>query len=301
MSIRSKNKQGDKSTPKGAEAVAATAANTSVTSATTINVPNGTSIWYSTGYTQTDPYGPATNGWMDNVSEIVSTKAYIHRRLLNGKKKRGDTTGANNSSNRLKILSPIVMYRFVKDRFRILERSRLATRLDKVAKLMENAKVLGQIAMADRISERFGKLIREQELLACGYTKYLPKKLVQQFIDLTTNKVIKLTPLKNYVRPIPKNVQKVLDDVQKKKLFDGYIIMHTDVNNTAVEKTREEKKDPILFGTLDDAPDILYFIADWIDEYCDLTFDQLIDTLDLTKEEYKIESDVEQSFLDTIL
>ena len=39
-------------------------------------------------------------------------------------------------------------------------------------------------------------------------------------------------------------------------------------------------KDPILFGKLRNS-NRFYFIADWEDEFCTLTFDELLDELDI--------------------
>ena len=58
---------------------------------------------------------------------------------------------------------------------------------------------------------------------------------------------------------------------------------YTHETSKAVEKERQ-RKDPILFGAfLEDKirgslgiHERLYFLADWIDEYCDLTFDKLL-------------------------
>lgn len=37
----------------------------------------------------------------------------------------------------------------------------------------------------------------------------------------------------------------------------------------------EKRKDPILFGVIAGS-NKLYFIGDWIDEYCDLRFDDVV-------------------------
>jgi hypothetical protein len=42
----------------------------------------------------------------------------------------------------------------------------------------------------------------------------------------------------------------------------------------------EKAKDPILFGVLKGTRN-LYFIGDWIDEYCDLTLDKFLSTLEM--------------------
>lgn len=58
------------------------------------------------------------------------------------------------------------------------------------------------------------------------------------------------------------------------------------MRNEEEEKRREIEKDPILFGVIyphteeeraliGDAYERLYFIDDWIDEYCDLTLESL--------------------------
>ena len=50
-----------------------------------------------------------------------------------------------------------------------------------------------------------------------------------------------------------------------------------------VEAVKREK-DPILFGTFQDAAtrtivERFYFIGDWVDEYCDLTLDKMVATV----------------------
>lgn len=232
---------------------------------------------------------------------VTDSTGVVVRNLRQSKKVRGDCSYANLSNNRLRVLTPVVMYKFIKSRFKLLERRRLTDRFEKIAKLMESAKVLGQIAMADNIAAKFGRLIREQELLACGYTEYISKKIIEKFIDATTKKVIKLTPLKNYVRLLPKKVQKKIVEVQEKKLFDSLLVLHTDVNNTAVAKTAEEKRDPILFGAFNEAPDILYHVISWEDEWCDLTFDKLVEELKLDDTDVAIESDVSKSFMEALI
>lgn len=51
-------------------------------------------------------------------------------------------------------------------------------------------------------------------------------------------------------------------------------------------------KDPILFGKIKET-DKLYFIADWQDEHCDLTFDKLIDFMGKDKDETKISNNID--------
>ena len=62
------------------------------------------------------------------------------------------------------------------------------------------------------------------------------------------------------------------------------------MNARITKKHQEHKeKDPIVFGIFTDKENIftldrLYYVADWVDEYCDLTLDKLV-------EEYKTMTD----------
>ena len=48
------------------------------------------------------------------------------------------------------------------------------------------------------------------------------------------------------------------------------------------EEEKRIKKDPILFGVIYGS-NKLYYIADWVDEYCDLTWDQVVEKLEKDK------------------
>lgn len=68
-----------------------------------------------------------------------------------------------------------------------------------------------------------------------------------------------------------------------KDLFDQMYIVFTDYTGKEERKIAAEKKDkdPILFGTFQDRKqkvcvDRFYYLGDWVDEYCDLTLDKMI-------------------------
>lgn len=241
-----------------------------------------------------------TNNSVSAATFIDSGSTYVTRKLPKPKKKRGDKSDVNLQSQRLRLLSPVAVYRFIKKRFNIIERKRLSQRMERICQLMEDAKVVGQIALAEKIEERFGKLIREQELLACGIELAMKKTVLKRFMDASEKNIIKLTPLRNYARPIPKSVLKIVDGVKKKELFEELWVLHTDVNDDAVVKTREEKKDPILFGTIPES-DSYYFVTDWVDELCDLTLDKLLERMGMNEDDVRMDDDVEQAFVNTIL
>lgn len=212
------------------------------------------------------------------------------------KKKKGDTSKANDPSKRLKVLPPVAIFHFVKKRFNLLEQKKLSARLERICQLLETAKACNQIALKDKINDKFGRFLREQEMIVCGFNQFIEKEDLQMFLDRCSTKIIKLTKLKNYIRIIPKNVRQRLEKAQKVKLFDEYLVLHTDPDDKSVEKTREEKKDPILFGVISESTRY-YVVGDWIDEICDITMDKIMEALDLEKEETTLNEDVENALL----
>ena len=215
-------------------------------------------------------------------------------------KKKGDLSGVNDPSKRFTLLKPTIIYQYIKDRFKPIEQKRLEKRFEIICEILHNAQATQQVALIEKIRAKFDPFIREQELLSCGINSYINEKTLEAFVNATPNKIIKITPIKNYVRIIPKRVQKKLEETQNKKLFDGYVVVHTDPNDTSVEKTQAEKKDPILFGIINGSKKY-YFIDDWKDELCSLTMNQIIDTLDLQKEDYELPEEVNRSMVDMLL
>jgi len=257
-----------------------------VTSTSGINI---TSWNISAGSTDLNVYANA--GLSSNYT--YGDSSYIERKKSSirwPKKKRGDLAGANDSSKRLQgCLEPVIFFRFLKKHFSSLQQRRLSSRLEKVSKILEIAIQTKQIALKDKLEDKFGPFLREQEMIACGFDQFVSKKTLELFMRSLKDRKVKLTPLKNYIRIIPKDVRKKLEKAEKSKLFDGYVILHTDPDDASVEKTREEKRDPILFGVIQGS-DRYYFVADWIDEICDITMDTIIEALDLSKEEHTLES-----------
>lgn len=125
---------------------------------------------------------------------------------------------------------------------------------------------------------------KEAAAVAAGYDRFvLYGKLERHFDHIREGKVA-MTMYEDFMRPVP-------DDVLAKKkaahpFFDGFAVMHcydpkkmARSGMTSEERRkmegREKPRDPILFGC-HEGSDRLWFVADWIDELCDLTFGELV-------------------------
>jgi hypothetical protein len=142
---------------------------------------------------------------------------------------------------------------------------------------IERARLNGQYALAEHLESRKSVFLLESQLLIFEFKKYITEDQVIEFAD-NCEKCLRLDWIKNFARPIPKEVLDEKMRADEQELFDNYVILHYDPENRNSKMTKEDiekAKDPILFGVRKESTS-LYFIGDWKDEYCDLTFDDLI-------------------------
>lgn len=152
-------------------------------------------------------------------------------------------------------------------------------------KMLDKAISLGQTRQITKLQFIISVIEREKEVRALGISEFIYAKEVTYFVDRVENQVVKITDLEEYPREIPDHVYNKI--LKAKDVFDEIVVLFTDYTGEVekeIEKSKRDK-DPIAFGifydsTTDTVYDRMYFIADWEDEYCDLTLDKLV-------EEYK--------------
>lgn len=157
-------------------------------------------------------------------------------------------------------------------------------RLKEIVECMGYCDVTGQVGLKEKL---FAELITnkyESVLFANGMYKAVSADKIVELAQ-GSKKALSLDYIQNYGRVIPTDVIKKKIEADKLHVFDNYVVLHYDPDGksyVATERERkkevEKKKDPILFGVIMGS-DKLYYIADWIDEYCDLTFDKLTEIL----------------------
>lgn len=149
---------------------------------------------------------------------------------------------------------------------------------------LTQARLRGQQALLEGLLAGADVARAEAQLAAAGEKKYIEEKTIVAFVK-QSERGLRLDYLRNFMRPIP-------DEMAEKKLrldaldiFDNYAVLHYDPENRAVaptveERIREEerKRDPIFFGLIKGSTR-LYYLGDWIDEYCDLTLEKIVEKL----------------------
>lgn len=176
--------------------------------------------------------------------------------------------------------------------------------LDACEQMLEMFEITGQVSAAKKAAMTAKVLKKDLELYDKGITKYVHLDDISKYLDKVQDHSVKIIELRNFPRLIPTEV--LMKYMPVKDLFDEAFIVFTDYTektekkdtvaaamgktSTAaeVEKKRKEK-DPILFGAIKveeetksmrgNTYEKLYYIADWVDDYCDLTFDKLVEEM----------------------
>lgn len=162
-------------------------------------------------------------------------------------------------------------------------------RVSNYLKALRNAKMAGQTALLETLLREMIANKYESILDAEGFYYAVREEDVVRFAK-KTEKGLKLSYIQNFGRPIPDDVVKTLAKANQLEVFDNYVVLYYDPKGDIykeTEKQRAKRKDPILFGVISGS-NKLYYIGDWIDEYCDLTLEKFVDTLGMDKETLKI-------------
>jgi hypothetical protein len=178
-------------------------------------------------------------------------------------------------------LGPRLYFSYVKSKLTKLQVRDLKPRIERLAVLLEDVQATGQRALYEELMTLMALAIREQELSVAGYDQFVLKPDIERFRGHVVDRTVSFVPLADFGRPLPREVKAKLDHVKRLQLFDQFWVL---ANNPLKEapKTmarRIQEKDPILFGRWLYDEHRYFYIADWIDEHCDLTLDKFVSTL----------------------
>lgn len=146
-------------------------------------------------------------------------------------------------------------------------------------------KKTGQARGAQKLDFFIKNYEREKKLLGYGIHTYIYRSDVKYYIDhVSSSDHVGIIELKYYPREIPDEIASEIEKFKKEDLFDEYYVLFTDYTDELeedVNNAREKENDPILFGCYRDTSsetfnEKFYYLADWEDEYCDLTLERMV-------------------------
>ena len=171
----------------------------------------------------------------------------------------------------------------------------VATYRDRVSdylKSIHNAVTVGQTALVEDLLRGLVTNKYESVLFAEGLYYVVNEQQMVSFVK-QCEKGIKLEYVKNFTRPMPQDIVDKIAKINQLEIFDNYVVLYYDPDGKIYKETAKEeakRKDPIIFGVIAGS-EKLYYVADWIDEYCDLTLEAFIDAIGVKKDELHMDYD----------
>ena len=177
-------------------------------------------------------------------------------------------------------ISPSQYFDYIKNAKNDITTEALKESYSVFLKLAEKYTKLGQKESLKKLCFLADTLKKEEKLIELGITKYIYKDVIEDYIESVADKTVKIIELSRYMREVPDELVETIE--KSKDLFDEFYVVFTDYTGKEERKVEKERrdKDPILFGVFknnSNVADRFYFLGDWVDEYCDLTLDKMVE------------------------
>ena len=189
-------------------------------------------------------------------------------------------TKLNKMENNKEKISPSQYFDYLKNAKNDITTEALKESYSVFLKLAEKYTKLGQKESLKKLCFLADTLKKEEKLIELGITTYIYKDVIEDYIENVADETVKIIELSRYMREVPDELVETIE--KSKDLFDEFYVVFTDYTGKEERKIKKERrdKDPILFGVFKNnrnVSDRFYFLGDWIDEYCDLTLDKMIE------------------------
>lgn len=187
-------------------------------------------------------------------------------------------------------ISPRLYFKYIKKKFGTLERMKLESRIKRLEKAFNKAVDNGQLSLGEKLMNQLTREVRESGIYAKGIKFFIESEDLKKHKRNIRGGHISDTKFEDFTRVIPDKVLKKKKKVEA--VFDGFVIFHywnEEAHNKEdmTPQEREDMRDPVLFGVIKESQRF-YFIADWDDDYCDLSFEEMIDVIGKDDEEHTI-------------
>ena len=182
-----------------------------------------------------------------------------------------------------KVITPSQYFEHLKDAKQEITSEKLKSSITAFVELAQKYNKTGQVEASKKLMYLAEVMKKEEKLVEMGINTFIYKDTIEDYITKVADKTVKIVELSRYMRELPDEIVETVAKV--KDIFGELYVVFTDYTGKEERKVEKERrdKDPILFGVFKNSSvvsDRFYFLGDWVDEYCDLTLDKLI-------EEYK--------------
>ena len=181
----------------------------------------------------------------------------------------------------LRELTPREYFEYVKSKKQTITEEELLKRYDAALELMKKYMITKQKKAINKLQFFLEAVEQELPIIKAGYNQFIYRWDMEEYIEKISDNSVFIMEVSKYEREYP---DEVVDEILKaQEVFgeDNLYVVFTDYTKKEQRKIAKERreKDPIIFGALKKdgkVLDRLYYICDWVDEYCDLTLDKLV-------------------------
>ena len=153
--------------------------------------------------------------------------------------------------------------------------------------LVKKYKITRQESARKRVEQYVEWYNKEIKIIKSGFTQYIKRSDIEKGINGTRD--IYICTLEEYERDIPDDVVDIVAKVLEEELFDQIYIIFTDYSDETKQREHQKKveRDPIMIGCVVKEStygkkyfsEHMWFICDWIDQYCELTLSKLVEKI----------------------
>ena len=180
-----------------------------------------------------------------------------------------------------KLVTPAEYFEYVKSKKNETKREDLINLYTMLLKQIQKYEITGQVQALKKTLLYLNMVEIEMTIYQAGFTQFVLRTDIEKYIEKISDKSVAIIDLPHYHGEIP---DEKLDIIMKaKEIFkpEEMYVIFTDYTGDETKRIAKERreKDPILFGAIthdDTVLDKLYFICDWVDPNCDLTFNKML-------------------------
>lgn len=188
-----------------------------------------------------------------------------------------------------KLVTPAEYFEYVKSKKNTTNIESLDNLYKMLLEKIKKYELLGQTHALKKTLLYLNMVEAEMKIYEAGFRQFVLRTDIEKYIQSISDKSIAIIDLPHYHGEIPDDKMDII--IKAKEVFglnELYVIFtdYTKENTKHVAKERREK-DPILFGAItydNTVMDKLYFVCDWVDPYCDLTFSKMLEEFSKSKE-----------------
>ena len=182
------------------------------------------------------------------------------------------------------LLTPQQYFDEVKERKQHVTDEDLDRIYNNCLELINKYMITGQVKAIKKLIYHLECIEREKEIIKLGIDTFIYRSDIEDYIDNVAKDTVKIIDLENYERDIPDEIVSIIEKV--KHYFTKLYVIFTDYTGKVERQVQKEERvaDPILFGVFQNEEtrtviERFYYLGDWVDEYCDLTLDKMVNEM----------------------